>query len=279
VSSSEGQAKPGFGFAIAAVICLAAGLLGGLIGFGSAESKPAPAWFSPPQVGAPEFRLRDHHGRLTSLRDVRGEVVVLTFLFSTCRQLCPAQAAEIAEAVVSVGTGVQVLGISVDPVGDTPENVRAFMVHNGLEGGPVRYLVGTRDELTPVWARYGIVPIAASPEEIRAAQAGFHAPVPADAVRGAHQAAEAYTKADGSADLYFEDGRPAQAPRSARDDYPSATDERYRGWPRHGGFVDFEHSAYVMLIDKHGRQRVGFPFERLDPDLLERDIRRLREEP
>ena len=39
---------------------------------------------------------------------------------------------------------------------------------------------------------------------------------------------------------------------------------------------DFEHSAYVLLIDPQGEQRVGFPFEQLDPALLARDIRLLR---
>ena len=34
----------------------------------------------------------------------------------------------------------------------------------------------------------------------------------------------------------------------------------------------------MLLIDKQGEQRVGFPFEQLDPDLLEQDIRLLRNE-
>ena len=42
--------------------------------------------------------------------------------------------------------------------------------------------------------------------------------------------------------------------------YPNPDDLSYRGRARHGAGLDFEHSAYVMLIDKHGRQRVGIPF-------------------
>jgi protein SCO1/2 len=36
-----------------------------------------------------------------------------------------------------------------------------------------------------------------------------------------------------------------------------------------------EHSAYVVLLDAHGRQRVGFPFARLTPDGLAHDLARL----
>ena len=34
-----------------------------------------------------------------------------------------------------------------------------------------------------------------------------------------------------------------------------------------------------MLIDKRGEQRLGIPFERLDPDTLAQDLRVLRDEP
>ena len=37
----------------------------------------------------------------------------------------------------------------------------------------------------------------------------------------------------------------------------------------------FEHSAYVLLIDKAGRQRVSFPVAQLTDRALAHDIRRL----
>ena len=65
--------------------------------------------------------------------------------------------------------------------------------------------------------------------------------------------------------------RPAPA---AGDPYPAPDDQVYRGRRRHAA-LEFEHSAYVLLIDKQGRQRVGFPFEQLDDDLLAHDMRTL----
>jgi protein SCO1/2 len=41
----------------------------------------------------------------------------------------------------------------------------------------------------------------------------------------------------------------------------------------------FDHSAYVILIDKQGRQRIGFPNDQLTPEGLVHDIRKLEAEP
>ena len=41
---------------------------------------------------------------------------------------------------------------------------------------------------------------------------------------------------------------------------------------------DFEHSAYVLLIDSAGRQRVSFPVARLTSEGLVHDIRALEAE-
>jgi protein SCO1/2 len=39
-----------------------------------------------------------------------------------------------------------------------------------------------------------------------------------------------------------------------------------------------DHSAYVVLIDRRGRQRIGFPADRLTPEALAHDIGRLAAE-
>jgi protein SCO1 len=252
-------------FLLTAAMCLVIGALGGLL---AAELRSGPAArerFIPPREPARDFRLRDQDGRWTTLADARGDVVVLTFLYSTCWDLCPAQAAEIVEAVGQVGGagGVQVYGVSVDPAGDTRERVQRWLADRGLDGGPVRFLIGSRRALAPVWADYGIVPIGASEEEAAAAAAS------ADRLRG--------------------EGEPRppapyeppvrEPPPAARERFPDTTDSTYRGRPRHKAGLDFEHSAYVMLIDKRGEQRVGIPFEQLDADLLARDLRLLLQEP
>jgi protein SCO1 len=246
-------------FALAATLCLVIGVTGGLLAAESRSPAPAgPARFTPPREAAFDFRLRDQHGKLTSLRSARGNVVVLTFLYTACQDLCPAQAAEIVDAVGRVGgKGVVVYGVSVDPVGDTRDHVADWLEKHHLEHAPVEYLTGTRAQLARVWRAYGIVPIGATPEE------------------AAEYAEDAeYMKSGGRAKPYREPDR--AAPPAAREAFPDTNDLEYRGRPRHAAGTAYEHSAYVLLIDPEGEQRVGFPFEQLDPARLALDIRLLR---
>ena len=250
-----------------AAMCLILGAAFGLTAASmNSQSGPAavPVRFVPPREEAFDFSLRDQDGRRVSLADARGKVVVLTFLYTACWDLCPAQAGEIADAVGRVGDGVVVYGVSVDPVGDTREHVREWIEEHGLTRAPVRYLIGNRRELAAVWRAYGIVPLANT--EAYAQYEAF------EASQGEEEEEES-----------SEEERPYSPPRrappdAAREPYPDADDFRYRGRPRHAAGDAFEHSAYVLLIDKRGEQRVGFPFEQLEPDLLEQDIRLLRDE-
>jgi cytochrome oxidase Cu insertion factor (SCO1/SenC/PrrC family) len=50
---------------------------------------------------------------------------------------------------------VQVIAISVDPIGDTPKAVRAYLSARGVLHR-FEYLVGSRARLAPVWATYHI---------------------------------------------------------------------------------------------------------------------------
>ena len=245
-------------FLLAATLCLIIGVLGGLLAAESRSPAPVgPARFTPPREAAFDFRLRDQHGKLTSLRSARGKVVVLTFLYTSCQDLCPAQAAEIADAMQRVGDGVVAYGVSVDPVGDDEEHVEQWIDKHHLDGKPFEYLTGTRAQLARVWRAYGIVPIGATREE------------------AAEYAEDAeYMKSGGRAKPYREPDR--AAPPAAKQAFPDTNDLKYRGRPRHAAGTQYEHSAYVLLIDPEGEQRVGFPFEQLDPARLAQDIRLLR---
>jgi cytochrome oxidase Cu insertion factor (SCO1/SenC/PrrC family) len=148
-------------------------------------------------------------------------------------------------------------------VGDTPERERLWLRDRGFKTTNARYLLGTRAQLRPVWLHYGIAPIDATPAEARAAAAA------ADKLR----AGESVPKGPPQIKYAFP---PPRAPTAAAEEpYPNTNDLRYRGHVRHIAGWQFEHSAYVMLIDKHGVQRVGIPFENVTPDGLARDIRTL----
>lgn len=149
--------------ATACLIAVLAGvvLLGG--DDGSADAGASPTGFHgglrPPGARAADFRLRDQDGDAATMRAYRGETVIVTFLYSACRDTCPLTAQQIRGALDQLGAAmrVPVLAVSVDPAGDTPLHVKQFLVRQHLVGR-MRYLVGTRAELEPVWRAYGIQP-------------------------------------------------------------------------------------------------------------------------
>jgi protein SCO1 len=239
--------RPAPGALVPALVCLA---LGGLGGIGTAlvtkpEAEARPARFTVPRTPPPSFRLRDETGTWRTPASARGDVLIVTFIYTSCRDLCPRQAAEIKEAVLGAGGGVQVYAITVDPEHDDPAAANAWLKRMGVAGGPVHILLGSRAELEPVWARFGIVPLAPGP------------------------------RAEGSEGALAE--RPA--PAAAHEQYPAVGDGRYRGRPRHAAGVDFEHSAYALLIDERGRQRVGFPYELITAEQMLADLNALKAEP
>jgi protein SCO1/2 len=115
---------------------------------------------------APEFALHDTEGRSVRLSDFRGRVVLLTFLFTHCPDVCPLTVGKLKAALDDLGPRAgraHVVAVSVDPRGDTPAAVRAFVRRHRM-ARRMTYLVGTHAQLAPVWRRYGIA-VAGPPEE------------------------------------------------------------------------------------------------------------------
>jgi protein SCO1/2 len=108
---------------------------------------------------APDFTLTDGPtGDTVSLSALRGRVVVLTFLYTRCPDVCPLTAEKLRQARTGLGAAAEdlrLLAVSVDPAGDTPSATREFVRGHRLEGA-LRFLVGDRATLARVWAAYGI---------------------------------------------------------------------------------------------------------------------------
>jgi protein SCO1/2 len=110
-----------------------------------------------PEIPITDFALHDENGALTRSSALRGEVTVVTFLYTTCRDTCPLVAQTIAGGLDRLGHDVPVLAVSVDPANDTPELARRFLRSRQLQRR-MRFLLGSRAELEPIWTAYGIRP-------------------------------------------------------------------------------------------------------------------------
>jgi protein SCO1/2 len=97
----------------------------------SAEQKPA---FKGIDITGAEYarqlNLPDASGKLRTLADFKGKVVVVFFGFTQCPDVCPTALAEIAEVKSKLGVDgdkVQSLFVTVDPERDTPEVIGAYV--------------------------------------------------------------------------------------------------------------------------------------------------------
>ncbi len=115
----------------------------------------------PPGVRGHDFTLTNQRRQRVSLSAYRGKVVVLAFLFSSCRT-CVLVADQVRGALDEVeGThGVATIFVSTDPRADTRASVSRFLSETSLSGH-VEYLTGTSQELQPIWKAYAIPPVSA----------------------------------------------------------------------------------------------------------------------
>jgi cytochrome oxidase Cu insertion factor (SCO1/SenC/PrrC family) len=85
-----------------------------------------------PGKAIPDLELLDQDGRKVRFYSdlVKGKVVVINFIFTTCTTICPPLGATFARVQHELGerTGrdVHFISVSVDPVTDTPERLKAW---------------------------------------------------------------------------------------------------------------------------------------------------------
>ena len=76
-----------------------------------------------------DFHLRDPSGRVRTLHDFAGKVVILYFGYTFCPDVCPTDLAQIARAVRDLGPlgrDVQPIFVTLDPARDTPRALREY---------------------------------------------------------------------------------------------------------------------------------------------------------
>ena len=117
----------------------------------------------PEGARAPDFQLKNQDGETVSMRSLRGQSVVVTFLYTTCQDSCPIQAQTVRGALDELGHDVPALAIAVDPPRDTPERAQAFLAKQRATGR-IDFVLGSRAELRPLWKGFAIQPQSARTE-------------------------------------------------------------------------------------------------------------------
>ena len=112
-----------------------------------------------PAKPAPPIQLRNYLGQPVNIDSYRGKAVLVTFLYTSCPDICPLITSNLRVALNLMGKAkaakVQIIAVSVDPRGDTPKAVAAFLARHGMTGR-MQYLIGSARELARVWKAWGV---------------------------------------------------------------------------------------------------------------------------
>jgi protein SCO1/2 len=109
---------------------------------------------------APEFVLTTQDGTRLALRDLRGRVLAVTFIYASCADTCPLLTAKMvglqARLGADFGPRVFFVAISVDPERDTPEVLRRYAQAHGANAAGWAFLTGGPAEIRDAAKRYGV---------------------------------------------------------------------------------------------------------------------------
>ena len=105
---------------------------------------------------APEFSLQDANGAKVTLADFRGKVVILNFIYGSCKEACPLHSDVIASIQRMVNEGplrdtIQFISITTDPERDIPGVLRAYGPAHGFD--PVNWVFLTSGLAKPTETR------------------------------------------------------------------------------------------------------------------------------
>jgi protein SCO1 len=111
---------------------------------------------------APPTVLVDSGGKPFDLATLRGKVVLVSFVYTTCNGICPLTTQtlhRVEQALKDVklwGTSVAFVSITLDPKRDTPEALKRYARLFGADLSAWHFLTGPPAQVEPVIAAWGM---------------------------------------------------------------------------------------------------------------------------
>jgi protein SCO1 len=100
----------------------------------------------------PSFALTDQAERPLRAEQLRGRVVVLSFIFTTCVEACPIITAQLVRVQAQareagLASRLRFVSVSIDPLTDTPERLREYAKAYGADLDSWLFLTGPPEEI------------------------------------------------------------------------------------------------------------------------------------
>ena len=131
------------------------------------EPSPTPSPTPPGDIGLsfnsskiPNTRILDQNGKQLNFYDdlIKGKTVAINFIFTTCTTVCPPLTAtfrKVQQTASERGLDVKLVSVSVDPVVDTPERLRAFSEKFNVDQGWT-FVTGGKGEIESLLQSLGV---------------------------------------------------------------------------------------------------------------------------
>ena len=108
----------------------------------------------------PNTHVLDQNGKQLSFYNdlIKGKTVAINFIFTTCTTVCPPLTAtfrKVQQTAAERGLDVKLVSVSVDPVIDTPERLRAFAEKFNADAGWT-FVTGEKGEIDSLLQSLGV---------------------------------------------------------------------------------------------------------------------------
>jgi protein SCO1 len=111
---------------------------------------------------APRTVLVDSGGKPFDLASLKGKVVLVSFVYTTCNGVCPATTTSLGRIQKALeqarlwGTSVEFVSITLDPKRDTPEILSRYARLFGADMARWHFLTGSPSDVESVIAAWGM---------------------------------------------------------------------------------------------------------------------------
>jgi protein SCO1/2 len=88
------------------------------------------------------------NGESIELKDLKGEVLVMVMIYTTCKAACPRLVADMRSIHQKVNnSSIKYVLVSIDPENDTPKRLKEFAIENEMDNEQWIFLQGSVDDV------------------------------------------------------------------------------------------------------------------------------------
>jgi len=154
------KSKPASAFMARAAVVAA---LLGLLAVGGCHGQDVPGSFAAVNRTdvLPNVSFTDQFGKPVVLSSLKGKLVLVDFIYTSCVSVCPRLTARMNEVAkklgAEVGQNVTIVSFTLDPEHDTPQKLRNYAEAQGIAGDGWLFLTGGPAQIDQELARFQLV--------------------------------------------------------------------------------------------------------------------------